>query len=152
MTIGLNPVKMNKGSFDKEFKKLRKIFIGFFSLLIPMLLFLILFKFGFFEMRMGYVDIAKSPTDIYYENYDVSTLNNSKKNLEIKYGYEIFIKTPNHIGPNSENIDKVYSGNRLSCNNCHLSWMRGSLIMNMECNNDETYQNYFSITGFIFPS
>jgi len=111
---------MNKRSFDKEFKKLRKIFIGFFSLLISLLLFLILFKFGFFEKRIGYIDIAESPSDIYYENYDVSTLNNSKKNLEIKYGYEIFIKTPNHIGPNSENIDNVYSGNRLSCNNCHL--------------------------------
>ena len=113
-------MKMIKKSFDEEFKKLRKIFIGFFSLLIPLLLILFLLKFGFFEKKIGYIDIAESPSDIYYENYDVSTLNNSKKNLEIKYGYEIFIKTPNYIGPNSENIDNMYSGNRLACNNCHL--------------------------------
>jgi len=111
---------MNKKSFDQKLNKIKRIFVGFFLLLITICLFLFLYRSGVFEKSIGYVDIAKSPSDIYYENYDVSTLNNSKKNLEIKYGYEIFIKTPNYIGPNSEDVDNVYSGNRLSCNNCHL--------------------------------
>jgi len=56
-----------------------------------------------------------------YEAYfDVSLLNDSDENKEIKLGYELFKNTPNYIGPNNGDSEKIYSGNNLSCNNCHL--------------------------------
>lgn len=58
--------------------------------------------------------------DVYAINYDVSLLDNSVENKEIKYGYEVFRKTPKYLGPNNGNPDMAYAGNRLSCNNCHL--------------------------------
>jgi len=53
-------------------------------------------------------------------NYDVSRLDNSPENLIIKYGHELFVNTPNYLGPNNENPEMVFAGNNLSCNNCHL--------------------------------
>lgn len=52
--------------------------------------------------------------------YDISLLNDSEENIELKFGHELFIKTPKYIGPDNGNPDKAYSGNRLACNNCHL--------------------------------
>lgn len=52
--------------------------------------------------------------------YDISLLDNSKKNEIIKYGYDLFINTPKYIGPDNGNADMAYSGNRFACNNCHL--------------------------------
>ena len=52
--------------------------------------------------------------------YDISLLDNSLENTEIKYGHELFINTPKYIGPDNGSPDMVYSGNRLACNNCHL--------------------------------
>lgn len=58
--------------------------------------------------------------DTYDKNYDVSALNDSKENREIKYGFEIFQNTSKNLGRNNENNALAYSGNGLSCNNCHL--------------------------------
>ncbi len=55
--------------------------------------------------------------DVYHQNYNVSLLGNSSRSKTIKYGYELFQHTPEHIGPDSK---KPYAGNYLSCNNCHL--------------------------------
>ena len=52
--------------------------------------------------------------------YDVSLLDDSNENVAIKYGHELFIKTPKYLGPDNGDPDKVYTGNRLACNNCHL--------------------------------
>lgn len=60
-------------------------------------------------------------SDIFFRDYDISTLKNSKENNLIKYGYDLFINTPNYIGPYNEDPNKMYSGNRLSCKNCHLN-------------------------------
>jgi thiosulfate dehydrogenase len=40
---------------------------------------------------------------------------------EIKYGYELITKTSNYIGPLAKNPAMQFSGNNLSCNNCHLN-------------------------------
>ncbi len=40
---------------------------------------------------------------------------------EIKYGYLLITKTSDQIGPLSKNPNLRYSGNNLSCNNCHLN-------------------------------
>lgn len=52
--------------------------------------------------------------------YDISLLDDSKENTAIKYGYQLFVNSPKYIGPDNEEHDKAYSGNRLACNNCHL--------------------------------
>ena len=52
--------------------------------------------------------------------YDISLLDDSAENTEIKYGHELFKNTPRYIGPDNGDPDMVYSGNRLACNNCHL--------------------------------
>lgn len=57
---------------------------------------------------------------IYDLEYTVTSLDHSPENLEIKWGYELFTKTPQYIGPDNGNSEKAYSGNHLSCNNCHL--------------------------------
>ena len=46
---------------------------------------------------------ASDIPDVYYMNYDVSTLDNSETNTSIKYGYELFINTPKYIGPENGN-------------------------------------------------
>ncbi|MGM5470272.1 c-type cytochrome [Flavobacteriaceae bacterium LMO-SS05] len=57
---------------------------------------------------------------VYDRNYDVSRLENSVENETIKYGYELFVNTPKYLGPNNGDPKMDYSGNGLSCNNCHL--------------------------------
>lgn len=57
---------------------------------------------------------------IYDMNYDVSRLENTLENEDIKYGHELFVKTPKYLGPNNGIPEMVYTGNQLSCNNCHL--------------------------------
>jgi thiosulfate dehydrogenase len=38
----------------------------------------------------------------------------------VKYGYALTVDTPNHIGPAVADPAKRYSGNNLTCQNCHL--------------------------------
>ena len=52
-------------------------------------------------------------------NYDVTSLGNSEEEELIKLGYEIFINTPKHLAPTNDS-NKGFVGNALSCNNCHL--------------------------------
>lgn len=64
---------------------------------------------------------STSLPNVYYMNYNVETLGDSEEDKMIKYGYELFQNTAKYIGPDSEDPDISYSGNRLSCNNCHLN-------------------------------
>ncbi|MEH6407739.1 MAG: c-type cytochrome [Leeuwenhoekiella sp.] len=86
-------------------------------------LFLLIFSA---TLLLSCVDNTKRNTDnytiqdVFSANYDVSQLDNSDKNSEIKYGYQIFQNTPKYIGSEALDINMVYTGNRLSCNNCHL--------------------------------
>ena len=63
---------------------------------------------------------AEETVNCYEMNYDVSRLESTPENESIKYGYELFVKTPKYVGPNNGVEEMVYSGNNLSCNNCHL--------------------------------
>lgn len=38
----------------------------------------------------------------------------------IRYGYELFTRTPEHIGPEVADAEMRFAGNNLSCQNCHL--------------------------------
>ncbi|MGA9327420.1 MAG: c-type cytochrome [Salegentibacter sp.] len=54
-------------------------------------------------------------------SYDISVLDDSPAEQQIKYGYELFTKTAWYIGPQNEKMNMRYSGNNLACNNCHLN-------------------------------
>lgn len=78
---------------------------------------LLLYFNAFSKDSMPLTEITLGPVA---SEYDISLLDDSVENIEIKYGHELFISTPKYIGPDNGNPDKVYSGNRLACNNCHL--------------------------------
>jgi thiosulfate dehydrogenase len=91
--------------------------IGFFLLLVYLNV-IPLNKFGTDLDNSYVIDLDfKEPYQAYF---DVSLLDDSEDNLEIKFGYELFKNTPNYIGPNNDNLERAYAGNNLSCNNCHL--------------------------------
>ena len=110
---------MNSNTTYKNYKKIIRIACGYFGCLLILGTLTLLWSLGMISF-----DIAGSSADevddIFFMNYDVSQLDNSEKNKMIKYGYELFQNTPKYIGPDNGNIENVYSGNRLSCNNCHL--------------------------------
>lgn len=113
---------------QKGIRGLIRVIITFFTSVVILLLLLLFYCLGFFQLKNEYVDtytelypnIRDSPSDIYSQDYDVSNLDDSEENAIIKYGYEVFVNTPNYIGPNNGKDEMIFSGNNLSCNNCHL--------------------------------
>lgn len=67
------------------------------------------------------LNVSNSMPSIYYMNYDVESLDDSNSNSIIKYGYALFNETPKYIGPDNENPNLSFQGNRLACKNCHLN-------------------------------
>ncbi|MGA8855107.1 MAG: c-type cytochrome [Christiangramia sp.] len=93
------------------------VFLFFIVLLLSLFL---LFQPRSIDPEKEYVKIEDSLIDPLAANYDTYLLNDSEKNLSIKYGFELFINTAQYLGPESGNSDIAYSGNNLACNNCHL--------------------------------
>lgn len=110
---------MEDDSFGAISKALRTIVFCFCGFLI-----LVIFLLGLIDQSNdkppAYSRIADSPGNIYYMNYDVNTLGDSEPDRLVKYGYQLFVSTPDYIGPNAENTNLRFTGNGLSCNNCHL--------------------------------
>lgn len=110
---------MSLDSTYKSYKKIIRVACGYFSCLLILGTLTMLWYLGVISF-----DVSSNPDntvdDIFFMNYDVSKLDNSDENQIIKYGYELFQNTPQYIGPDNGNSEKAYSGNRLSCNNCHL--------------------------------
>lgn len=105
---------------ESLYKKLKSYLLLYFGVLLILSLGIILYCYGSFSMS-HYVNAETIP-DIYFMNYDVSQLKDSPKNNLIKYGYELFSKTPSYIGPDNGDSSKIYQGNRLACKNCHLDY------------------------------
>ncbi len=61
------------------------------------------------------------PDEVYYMDYNVYNLSFSKKNEQIKLGFEIFRNTPLHIGPKQKDSTQIFAGNNLACASCHLN-------------------------------
>jgi thiosulfate dehydrogenase len=112
---------MTNRSFIKEIRRFTFLLTGFFGSIIILLIFILLFYNGIFDTLSSYDSIDTYADGIYTKNYDVSTLDDSEENLLIKYGHELFVNTPKYIGPSNSQSDTVYTGNSLSCNNCHLN-------------------------------
>ncbi|MGB5555083.1 MAG: c-type cytochrome [Flavobacteriaceae bacterium] len=88
------------------------------GLMVLIGVFTLLFHFNVFDKDpVQLTEITLGPI---VTEYDISLLDNSKENKEIKFGHELFINTPKYIGPDNGNPNTRYSGNRLACNNCHL--------------------------------
>jgi thiosulfate dehydrogenase len=51
---------------------------------------------------------------------DIAKLGSGAENDLIRYGRELIVNTPKHIGRNATNPAMRYAGNDLSCQNCHL--------------------------------
>jgi thiosulfate dehydrogenase len=110
---------MNIDSKCKNYKRMTLLTIGYFGCLLILSTFTLLWYLGvisFNAFNSSVIQVDK----IFYMNYEVSQLNDSQKNKAIKFGFELFQNTPKYIGPENGNPEKIYSGNRLSCNNCHL--------------------------------
>ena len=60
------------------------------------------------------------PDPVYLEDYSIAQLTDSEKDQQIRYGYDLFMKTSEFLGPLNEELEEPYTGNVLSCNNCHL--------------------------------
>jgi thiosulfate dehydrogenase len=80
----------------------------------------ILFLFCFDFISMDSFKSKGKLSSLYYMNYNPSGLDDSNNNDLLKYGYELFAKTPAFIGPDNGNPNLVFSGNGLACKNCHL--------------------------------
>ncbi|HEX2448951.1 MAG TPA: c-type cytochrome [Methyloceanibacter sp.] len=52
---------------------------------------------------------------------DIAKLGPGPENDLIRYGRELIVNTPQHIGKNASNPAMRYAGNDLACQNCHLS-------------------------------
>lgn len=99
-------------------KKLRLQVTVCCSLMVLIGIATLLFYFDVFAKDpIQVVDITLGPIET---KYDISLLDDSAENVELKLGHELFINTPKYIGPDNGNPDMVYAGNRLACNNCHL--------------------------------
>lgn len=103
-------------TFDQTYKQYRKIvkrvlaYFGCIFIAASLVLFVHITGFSFKKVKTdGYY--------IYMLDYDVSKLGNSEEDQLVKLGYDMFLHTSKHIGPESSN---PYAGNKLSCNNCHL--------------------------------
>ncbi len=110
---------MENSSFRSISKALRTILYCFSALLL--LVFLLLGALDYsFDEPLAYSEIAESPENIYYMNYDVGTLGDNQRDQLIKYGYDLFVNTPDFLGPEAQDSILRFTGNGLSCNNCHL--------------------------------
>lgn len=69
------------------------------------------------EMQQRYKAREKQP----WKEPDMDTLNNHDNAELIQYGIRVLTQTPSLIGPDVANKNMRFSGNHLSCSNCHLS-------------------------------
>ena len=110
---------MNSNPKYKNYKWIIRIVCGYFGCLLILGTFTMLWYFGF--ISFDFSDNSENKVDaVFFMNYDSAQLDDSEVNKMIKHGFELFQNTPKYIGPDNGNPDNVYSGNRLSCNNCHL--------------------------------
>jgi thiosulfate dehydrogenase len=51
---------------------------------------------------------------------DIATVDDDQIGALVKYGYALFTDTANEIGPAAPDLARRFSGNNLTCQNCHL--------------------------------
>ena len=73
-----------------------------------------------FGLAIGYM-LWGTPTNWYAAVPDVAKLGPGAENDLIRYGKQLIVDTPRHIGKNATDPAMRYAGNNLSCQNCHLN-------------------------------
>lgn len=113
-------IEMDKDKlFGKSILRLLGYLMVFFLLLVSASSYLLWFNTNSSSNQ----NVDKGVLDVIYTmNYDILQIKNSKNNELIKYGYDVFRNTSKYIGPAAKDRTKVYAGNNLSCNNCHLQF------------------------------
>lgn len=117
---------MSSTDFQNKLKLISTGIVTIFGIILMLGLLLLLLQQGIITLHSEngdeevVYDFDIDHVAPYDDYFDVALLNDSPENDEIKYGYELFKNTPDYIGPDNGNPDMVYSGNNLSCNNCHL--------------------------------
>jgi thiosulfate dehydrogenase len=106
-----------KDTFEK-IKKIAKIVNSLSCFIMLLIVVFLLNKYEIFQEN--YTVVNEASHDPFTANYNTAALDNSNENSDIKYGFELFKNTPNYIGPNNGKNEMIYTGNNLSCNNCHL--------------------------------
>jgi thiosulfate dehydrogenase len=62
---------------------------------------------------------------------DIATVGDDQIGALVKYGHALFTNTANEIGPSAPDPAKRFSGNNLTCQNCHLQAGRQPFAMPM---------------------
>ena len=57
----------------------------------------------------------------WYAAFDIAKLGPGSQNDLIRYGKDLIVNTPRHIGKNATDPAMRYAGNDLACQNCHLN-------------------------------
>ena len=102
-------------------KEIENIFFGIkiiCSALILLIMLTLFFYMGFVDFNFNAFPIEE--TFEIKKKYDVNVLDESPKSKLVKYGFELFQNTSSYIGAGIDDSDKVFSGNNLTCSNCHL--------------------------------
>ena len=71
-------------------------------------------------IAIGYI-VWGTPTNWYAAVPDVAKLGKGPENDLIRYGKELIVNTPRHIGKDATDPAMRYAGNNLACQNCHLN-------------------------------
>ena len=71
-------------------------------------------------IAIGYV-VWGTPTNWYAAVPDVAKLGPGAENDLIRYGKDLIVNIPRHIGKNATDPAMRYAGNNLACQNCHLN-------------------------------
>lgn len=97
--------------FQKLVKKLLVLVMTFFSIIL----------ITFFGI-IYYDKWESSPDEIIVDwDADALVINNPLVDLEVKEGYLLVSSSSQYMGPLNKNPKLRYSGNNLSCTNCHLN-------------------------------
>ena len=103
---------------SKKNRFLLQLLIAFAFILLLLAFVYLVYQWSILEEE--YIEIDTEQTDPLTANYDTHDLDDTRENKQIKYGFELFTNTAEYLGPGNRKKEKTYSGNNLSCNNCHL--------------------------------
>ena len=81
---------------------------------VGMLLVAVLLGVGF-----GYDQWGRQPN--WYGHRDLAALPPGPETDLIRFGWQLVVETPRHIGKSATNPAKRYAGNDLACTNCHMN-------------------------------
>ena len=109
---------MDKKNSYKQLKKIARIVNSVSCFIMLLIVIFLLFRYDVFQEE--YTIVNEGSQDPFTANYNTAALDNSKANIEIKYGFELFQNTPLYIGPNNGKSNMAFAGNNLTCTNCHL--------------------------------